>query len=229
MMRMVLSKLILVGSVLVVSALGWGSVARAIPITFSFTGTVTQIQAFNPSMVPLPAGINDTITGFYTFESTAGSPCGVNGSCSYPGSITNLRFTVGSYTNTGLRAFPNVIGVRNGSIAAPNSFDDYIVASGFSGPSLGGGIDANQFALRVLDASGNMFANTNLPISAPPLTASSTWIVLWSNSSGAGNVQLSGTVTSLRGVNAIPEPSTLFLFSLGMVGLGVWRWRVSAL
>lgn len=221
-MRIVLSKLILVGSVLVVSMLGWISVVQAASITFSFAGTVTQIQAFNPSMVPLPAAINDTVNGFYTFESTAGSPCAVNGSCQYTGAITDLRFTVGSYTNTGPREPINGIFVRNGSLVNPDSFDDYLVFSGFSGPSLGSGIDANQFHLQVRDLSGNMFDNTTLPTTPPVLTTNTSWSVLWSNSSGPGNAQLSGTVTSL---NPVPLPSALLLFCSGIIGLAAWRWR----
>lgn len=224
-MRIVLSKLILVGSVLVVSMLGWISVVQAASITFSFVGTVTQIQAFNPSMVPLPAAINDTVTGFYTFESTAGSPCGVNGPCVYTDGITDLRFTVGSYTNTGLGVPLNFMFVQNGSIVAPNSFDRYITAARFSGPSLGGGIDARDFTLEVQDPSGNMFANTNLPSSAPPLTANSSWSISWNNPLEGGSVQLRGAVTSLSEVAPVPLPSTRLLFGLGMVGLAVWRWR----
>lgn len=224
MIRMFLSKSILAGSLLAICALGGSSVARAASITFAFTGVVTQIQAFNPAMVGLPATINDTVNGLYTFESTTGSPCAVNGACLYTGAITDLRFTVGNYTNTGPGEPINSISVKNGSIIAPNSFDDYIVFSGFSGPSLGGVLDANQFHLRVMDPSGNMFDNTTLPITPPLLTPNTSWSVLWSNSSGAGNVQLSGTVTSL---NPVPLPSTLLLFCSGIIGLAVWRWRVS--
>ncbi len=226
-MRIESSRLILVCSVLAGSALGWISVAQAALITFSFAGTVTQIQAFNPSMVPIPAAINDTVTGFYTFESTAGSSCGVNGPCVYTDGITDLRFTVGSYTNTGLGVPLNFMFVQNGSIVAPNSSDLYITAARFSGPSLGGGIDARDFSLEVRDPLGNMFANTNLPTSAPPLTANSSWSISWNNSLGGGSVQLSGTVTSLSEITPVPVPSTILLFSLGMLGLAVLRRRLA--
>lgn len=74
----------------------------------------------------------------------------MNGGCGYADPVTDLRFTVGSYSNTGLSENPNLIFLRNGSISDPTSFDDYIVFARFSGPSLDAGFNPNQFGLRVL-------------------------------------------------------------------------------
>jgi hypothetical protein len=195
-----------------------GAPARADLITYTFTGKVTSVD-------PALAGTfsaGQTLTGQYTFDPTTPPVAGSNSSFAVFDALTNLHFTLGSYSAASSAA-PE-IQVDN----APTAPDDrYAVVSrasqGLTGPSVNG-LPLNFFAFRLDDSTGTVFSNalilpTSLNLSSFDSTA---FFLFFGNTSPA---IVSGTITSLTPVTAVPEPSSLALAGIGGLGLLVYRLR----
>jgi hypothetical protein len=185
---------------------------RAGPITFQFTGTVTQVPV-DEVFGNFAAGQN--ISGNYTFESRsidADPSDPAIGSYQAPsGDPYSFNVTVGSHSFSA--NFSLGVGVFNAAV------DQYTVLAEDSGAG-------ETFSIFLQDPSGTVFSNDSLPLSAPPLNAFSPSLVAFQMDVNTvdGEVQVDGTIDSLSSP-AIPEPSTFTLLAAGCAVLWIARRR----
>jgi len=211
------------------------SQATASLITFDFTGSLGSQFPASPSFFP-PFG--QTISGFYTFESTTpGAPLGP-GTVTYANTISAFGFTSGSYTG-GFVGTPqpspeqgppfNNISIVNGSE------DRYHVNVSLTGAGIAG-LNPGLFEFVFTDPSGTAFSTTDLPL-VPPNFASFTSHGLdmhFSDPTGGAGAFVSFAVTSLTlRPAAVSAPTPLLLLFSGIAGVVVlkrsftWRRRTS--
>ena len=181
---------------------------RAEPITFQFTGTITQVPV---DEVFGDIDVGQSISGNYTFESTStdgdpGDPA-IGSYLAPSGDPYSFNVTVGGHSFSA--NFLLGVGVFNAAV------DQYTVLAEDSGAT-------ETFSIFLQDPRGIVFSNDSLPLSPPPLTAFSPSPVAFQMDVNLpdGEVQLDGTIDSLSSA-AVPEPST-FSFLLLAAGCGAW-------
>ncbi|MGE0646096.1 MAG: PEP-CTERM sorting domain-containing protein [Nitrospira sp.] len=210
MTRTRIQRLVAVGVLLIsVMSVGVNGVAQAIPVTFQFEGTVFNANSpLNAIVLP-----GTPIRGSYTFDSMTPDTISDPSSGSYALSALSVNFLGRTYS-MGTHARPNEIRVVNN-----NFFDEYrllLIPSGLdqaiTGPSINGLIPRSfQFNL-----FGNMFTSDALPLVPPPLTSPPPPIITMSFSGGGIAAGINASLTSLT---SVPEPSSLVLMGLGLLGL----------
>jgi hypothetical protein len=187
--------------------------AHADPITFNFTGTVTQVPIDD-----FATGIQflDGITGSFTFDSTAVDAIAAPAS----GSFTSTGAPFGMTVSIGAGAVTfSESGFLN--IGILNSFvDQYTVLA--SSPAL-------MLDLFFQDNTGAAFASDGLPLSPPPVGFFLQREFHLDQTGVAGDeTQVDGTITSLTCASgcvasSVPEPSSVGLLFVGTILLGGWR------
>jgi PEP-CTERM motif-containing protein len=184
-------------------------IAGAAPVTFNFTGTVTQVPIDD-----IGTGVNplDAIVGSFTFDSGAADaiPLPTSGSYTSTGAPFGMTATIGGVTFS-------EFGVLNVGIL--NSFVDQYTVHASSSPSL-----VMDFIFQ--DNTATTFSNDALPLSPPPLAAFLQRDFHLDELDLAGNeTQIDGVISSLtcpdcRAVPAVPEPSSLVLLATGAMFYG---------
>ena len=188
--------------------------ARGAALTFDFFGTVTQVPVddFSTGIQP-----GDTITGQFTFDSTAvdgiGSPS--TGSYTSSGASFGMSVTIGAgallFSESGLL-----------NIGILDSFVDQYTVTATS--------DILTLELFFQDNTGNTFSSDALPLLPPSLAgfAQRDFHLDQTNISG-DETQVDGTIASLTcsgcAASSIPEPSTLCLLFTGAILFGGLRRR----
>lgn len=204
-----------------------GSRATASPITFDFAGTFALAPA--GSLIP-PFG--QTISGFYTFESTTPgkslSPTDVN----YSNAISAFGYTSGSYTGgfQGPESDPlqgppfNNINIVNGTGGGLNGLDSYQVNLSLTGASIAGQ-DPRRLELTLIDPSGAAFSTTDLPLVPPDLAVfGGSAVINFANTTGTEGSIIVFRVTSLTlRPAAVSAPTSLLLVLSGIAGLFVLK------
>jgi hypothetical protein len=187
--------------------------ARAAPVTFEFTGSVTQVpvdEVFGDVVV------GSAIIGFYTFDSQAldGAPA---------------DSSTGSYTMFGL---PYVFSVNVGghnfstsdflNVSVFNFFvDQYTVFAQETGGDL-------SLEIFLQDNTATALGNDLLPLVPPPLGSFAQRDFHLTATIGDGQVQFDGIIGSLNPVlepNPVPEPFTFPLILAGFALCGLVRLK----
>jgi hypothetical protein len=186
--------------------------ASAISIKFDFLGTVDNVD----SALSGTFNITQSISGSYTFDSTAADIQPDPSLGSYFNALTALTFTVSTYTgggttNSGINVFNDSSGQ-----------DDYLVISKTYGPQVAG-LDLSSFYIELFDITGSALSSDALPTSLDPSDFTQTWWHLrFVDPSDQTSYLVKGAITSIV-ATTVPEPSTLLLFGTGLVGIGVFR------
>jgi len=187
--------------------------AKAAPVTFAFSGTVTAVDAALAGEFSL----GESVVGSYTFESTTpdadpGDPTlGI-----YDNAITAFSATFGGdYTVT--QGLDNDISVANG----PPGNDVYqVFLTNPTAPTVAG-LSLGALFLGIGDIDSNVFNSDSLPLTPPDLAEFESIIAGQIFLDSPGNQTLDFQLTSLT---LVPEPSTLAAAALAlMMGMCCYR------
>jgi hypothetical protein len=186
-------------------------VAVAVPITFSFTGIVTNVD----SPLAVEFSLGESVVGSYTFESTtADIDPGDPTTGHYDNAITAFTATFGGdYTVT--QGLDNDIFVADG---LPGNDVYSLFLTNPTAPTVAG-LSLGALSIGLIDTDSSVFSSDALPLTPPNLSDfeidSSGTIYL-----GSPNQTMDFQLTSLT---LVPEPTTLALATLGLVGIGYRR------
>jgi hypothetical protein len=181
------------------------AIARSSPITFQFTGTISQVpvdEVFGDITQGQP------IAGDFTFESV--SPDLVPGDPS-----------VGSYQAPAGPPYAFNVNFAGHVLLADDSLGIAVFNASVDQYSV---MATNALLSEILeiflqDNTGTVFASDSLPLSPPPLSAFASSPVAFSLDAtlGAGEVQVNGIIDSLAcascSATAVPEPSSTALLA----------------
>ena len=199
----------------------------ALPMTFSYEGTINQILG-NAKIRPTFNVLQGERLRFtYTFDASATDILPTSPTVGlYANAITKYSVDLGPLTYTG----------TTGAIVVDNqgfAFGTYTVFDllSMTGPLLHG-FQASS-VLSVLDNfSGTAFPDDRLPLIQPNPERfdRSLLSIEFQDPSTLDTIEIIARNTILlsedgNGNNAVPEPSTILLFSSGLVGLIMWRYR----
>ncbi|MBK9307812.1 MAG: PEP-CTERM sorting domain-containing protein [Nitrospira sp.] len=218
MKRTGIRRLVAVGLVIIsVMSFGARESAQAIPVTVQFAGAVFNANSpLNTTVLP-----GTLISGSYTFESTTpdqfiiGDPLNVIGS--YALSNFSVSFLGRTYSMA-THSRPNEIRIEDNNFA--DAYRVLLIPSGLEqaiiGPSINGLIPTS-FQFNIF---GNMFTSAALPLVPPPLPGNPTFNITFTGGGIVAGIQ--GRLTSLT---AVPEPSSLMLMEIGLLGLIGYEMR----
>lgn len=182
--------------------------ANAAPVTFQFTGSVTQINADPGDPFGGAIDFGTLFSGSYTFNSTAIDSIGSATDGSFPSAGAPYGISV-DFDGDPFGAF-SIVGV---TVNTRNGAPDQYGVFGFDG-SL-----QIEFLLEAFAA--NPFANDLLPLTPPNIANFNSRVFTFRSDDLDGNqVEILGTLDSLTGPPPplpVPEPATLGMLTVGLV------------
>ena len=201
-------------AVLVLTLVCFSTRASALPITFTFSGTVTAVTPTS-IMVGAPFMVGDAFAGTLSFDS------GLIDSDADPaqgrfGPLSALSFTIGSFAG-GFENGSGFVNVRNGPF--PTS-DGLFIQAGATGDSYVG-FRPNKLNFSL--SSGNPFDSDMLPTTfSSNQFAFNSFSLSFTNGFSSGTF-VSGTLTGEAGVTSVPELGTLTLVVTALASLVALR------
>ena len=195
------------------------NLATAALVTFTFTGTVTNTGG-NLGASPFGDDSPIDLSGSYTFNLDIPNSGGASFSA-YPGTMSTMRFQVGTHNDVDGVSAPQAILATNN---VPFADDGYMVAS--SSPEALVSTNRTPVAFEFARTrSTGAFSNTSLPTTPPSLGSFASAPTYRVNFTGGLQSIARGTMDSLT---VVPLPTAMILFGLGfiaLVGLGAGSWR----
>ena len=211
------------GTILATATFLMACAAHAAPITFFYTGHLTQIASLDPES-PFPDTITDdpsnptTFSGSFTFNSlaldnipgdpTSGSYASVGGPFDFTLALGGLTFDFGGVNIGVLNNYPFPVGDQYQALYFVNPTDD--------NPT---GI---QLLVQLTDLSHTAFAGDSLPLTPPALSAFTFTNFFFTDTIAGDQVEVAGVIDSLQVPLAVPEPATSALL---VTGLWLIAWR----
>lgn len=181
-----------------------GNVAQAALVTYSFTGSVSDVNRPLRSTLPLTSSVSGT------FQYDNETPQVGNGR--YPGAVQNLSLTIGTYSvNLDPMGETNVIRITDNP-----SGDLFRLSTSVNGSPIGA-YTPMLFRLDLSDEDG--LAITGTALNNPPSLgdlSSTRWRLMFENNIGGGTVRIQGAINSLT---AVPLPAAVILFGAGLISL----------
>lgn len=188
---------------------GWAAPCAAAPITFSFTGSVTETTFVPADPFGGAIGVGTAFSGSYTFESTTAdsNPFASDGSFMTFSAPYVFNLDIGSFNFATSSAV--TISTGNGAM------DQYSVLACASGGPFCFGSSASLF---MVDADGTALASDALPVTPPLLSAFELAALSFQGFIDGNQVQILGQLESLvcsagcePVAGPIPEPGSLIL------------------
>ena len=180
-----------------------GNVAHAALVTYSFTGSVSDVN--RPLRATLP--LTSSVSGTFQFDNA--TPQVGNGR--YPGAVQNLSLTIGTYSvSLDSMGETNVIRIIDNP-----SGDLFRLSTSVNGSPIGA-YTPTLFRLDLADEDG--LAITGRALNNPPSLgdlSSTRWRLMFENI-GGGTVRIQGAINSLT---AVPLPAAVILFGAGLISL----------
>lgn len=203
------------------------AVVSAASVTYSFSGTVTEVPAEFSNV----SSVGDLFTGTYTFDPDA---LPITSLRSYDEYAPITAFQFSSPTVSGSSELGR-IAISNRDLEGGQSADGYRVNIGsfFSGSTISApqvnGFSVLGFIIDMVDFSGSTFTSTALPVGTDFVQS------FQENGSMSFNIDfappdsntqapssISGRLNSLE-ATVVPLPSALYLFASGLLGLSFMR------
>jgi hypothetical protein len=204
---------------LLLTTLGFAGMAQAIPITFGFTGTVSQDPLLDPAdPFGSPITFGTSFMGTYAFESTTPDGDASANSGSYTSALGSLTVDIGGNVFT-------AVDVLN--IGVVNSGSDFytVFAQNTSGPG------TFDLSLILQDTDGTALTGPALLTDVPLFAAFEIRTFFLDGLFDGNQVQITGDLTALQceagcvpggGTGTpIPEPGSLALLGGGLAALGL--------
>ena len=179
--------------------------ADAALVTYSFTGSVGQV---NGALLPTVNLTSNPVLGTFQFDN---SPA-VGGN--YPGVVSNMTLSIGSYASSFAPGANAVSIFKNIDLGGGMMGDRWNLVTAATGLPING-YSPFRFDLN-LDREGSLFANTNMQ--NPPslgLLTGSRWRLIFENADG-NLVRIQGSLAQLT---AVPLPAAVLLFGAGLISL----------
>lgn len=204
-------------------ALSWGAVAHASPITFGFTGMVTQDPLLDPSD-PFGGSIDagTEFSGTYTFESTTPDSDPAANSGSYTSSPGSLSVAIGGNPFVAT----DLLNIGVGNDFSGSDFYTVFVQNTSSA-------DPFDVSLILQDTDATALGGALLLTGAPALAAFEIASFFLAGEISGDQVQIDGVLTSLTCLSGcvpgggtgtpVAEPATLALLVAGLTTLGLCR------
>jgi hypothetical protein len=205
------------------------AIASSVPITFTFTGTVTEVGYEMGEHFGGPFRVGKAVTGSYTFNpDTLNSGSGYYGE--YKGALngpsTNLHVVI--ETSTGAYVASLGSGYNKIEVKNPYNFsgESYEVEGKFSGAPVTGH-NPKSFELELEHPTSNQFDNVSLPLTPPTLSAfyERKLRLVWEHGQSPDRHRV---IVTLETLTTVPLPPAVVLFGAGLValiGLGARNWQ----
>ena len=180
-----------------------GNAAHATLVSYSFTGSVTDV---NGSLMPTLNLTSSPVLGTFQFKDDT-LPSGIG---NYPGAVETLSFTIGSFTYNLAPGSTNGITISNDEFLVG---DRWRLQTSVSGPQING-FNPLLFDINLTDELGRPFSSTALQ--SPPtldLLSSARWRLIFENSDGVARIQGGISLTP------VPLPAAVILFGAGLISL----------